>query len=361
MVILISTDATPHEGNLLKNNQESKETLGSVGEFGFIGKIRSGVKTRAKSSVILGIGDDAAIFKPTPGHELVFTTDMLVEGRHFDFKFISPWQLGAKTMAVNISDCAAMGAKPTVAVVSLGAPASFPITDLEAFYDGLQSWGESYGVEIVGGDTVGADSFIVNVALIGEVESGKALRRSGAQAGDAVFVTGTLGDSSAGLEALLHPSPKGKEVESLLIKRHLTPMPRFVAGRYLSTHQAASSAIDLSDGLSSEIHHLCEESELGVEIHEEAIPLSDALLHFCAERGLDPVAFALNGGEDYELLFTVPLDKISEVVQKLPGQTGDAVKAIGRMVPKAKGITFITRDGQRKPLPAAGYDHFSKK
>ncbi|MGH7740031.1 MAG: thiamine-phosphate kinase [bacterium] len=336
---------------------DKKKTMESVGEFGFIEKIRSALKSK-NPSILLGIGDDAAILKPSPGHELVFTTDMLVEGRHFDLKTISPWQLGAKALAVNISDCAAMGAKPTAAVVSLGVPKNFEPASLEAFYDGMAAWGGQFGVEIVGGDTVGADQFVVNVALIGEVETGKALRRSGAKPGDAVFVTGTLGDSAAGLEALLRPSPKGKETEPLLVKRHLTPVPRFVAGRYLSTHRAASAAIDLSDGLSSELFHLSEASDVGVEIHEEALPLSDALVHFCAERKLDPIEFALNGGEDYELLFTVPLAKISEVVQKLPPQTGDSVKAIGRIVPKAKGLTFITRAGKVLPLKANGFDHF---
>ncbi len=339
---------------------DKKKTLESVGEFGFIDKIKAALKAK-NPSVILGIGDDAAILKPSAGHEMVFTTDMLVEGRHFDFKYISAWELGAKTLAVNISDCAAMGAKPTAAVVSLGVPPNFELAFLESFYEGMKGWGGQFGVQIVGGDTVGADQFVVNVALLGEVENGKALKRSGAKVGDALFVTGTLGDSAAGLEAILHPSSKGKEAESLLIKRHLTPIPRFVAGRYLSTHQAASSAIDLSDGLSSEIHHLCEASGVGIEIHEEALPLSDSLLHFCPERKLDPIEFALNGGEDYELLFTVPLTKISDVVQKMPSQTGDSVKAIGRVVPKAKGVTFITRTGQVKPLKSGGFDHFPAK
>ncbi|HVM32679.1 MAG TPA: thiamine-phosphate kinase [bacterium] len=337
---------------------EKKKTMESVGEFGFIEKIRAALKA-PNPSVVLGIGDDAAILKPTPGHELVFTTDMLVEGRHFDLKTISPWQLGAKTLAVNVSDCAAMGAKPTAAVVSLGVPPSFEVASLEAFYDGLKGWGAQFGVSVVGGDTVGADQLVVNLALIGEVETGKALKRSGAKAGDAIFVTGTLGDSAGGLRALLKPSAKGRETESLLIKRHLAPVPRFVTGRFLSTHQAASAAIDLSDGLSSELHHLAESSGVGMEIHEEALPLSDALLHFCSERGLDPLELALNGGEDYELLFTVPLAKISQVVQKLPGQTGDRVKAIGRVVPKAKGVTLITRAGKVVPLPAKGFDHFA--
>jgi thiamine-monophosphate kinase len=339
--------------------KEKKETLGEVGEFGFIDKIRSAMKAK-NPSVVLGIGDDAAIFKPTKGHEMVFTTDMLVEGRHFDFKWISPWELGAKTMAVNISDCAAMGAKPTVAVVSLGVPSGYPVKDLEAFYDGMKGWGESYGAQIVGGDTVGSDKFVVNVALVGEVEAGKALRRSGAKAGDALFVTGSLGDSAAGLHSLQHPSEKGKEVASLLVKRHLTPTPRFTVGRALSTQKLATSAIDISDGLSSEVHHLCDESGLGAEIHEEALPISLSLAHYCEANGLNPLDFVLKGGEDYELLFTIPLTKISQVVQKLPGETGVSVKSIGRMVPKAKGITLITRKGQRVSLKSEGFDHFSK-
>ncbi|HET9869830.1 MAG TPA: thiamine-phosphate kinase, partial [bacterium] len=196
---------------------DKKQTIGSLGEFGFIEKIRDQVRSKSPS-VVLGIGDDAAILKPSPGHEMVFTTDMLVEGRHFDLKTITPWQLGAKSMAVNVSDCAAMGAKPTAAVVSLGVPGHFEVASLEAFYDGLKGWGAQFGVSVVGGDTVASDALVVNVALIGEVETGKALRRSGAKAGDAIFVTGTLGDSAAGLEALLHPSPKGKESEPLLVK-----------------------------------------------------------------------------------------------------------------------------------------------
>lgn len=342
----------------MKNEKNKKETLGKVGEFGFIEKIRSAMKAK-NPSVVLGIGDDAAIFKSTKGHEMVFTTDMLVEGRHFDFKWISPWQLGAKTMAVNVSDCAAMGAKPTVAVVSLGVPSNFPVKDLEAFYDGLKGWGEQYGAQVVGGDTVGSDKFVVNVALVGEVETGKALRRSGAKAGDALFVTGTLGDSAAGLHSLQHPSDKEKHSVAHLVKRHLAPVPRFTVGRTLSVKKLASAAIDISDGLSSEVHHLCEESGVGAEIHEEALPISPYLAHYCGESGLNPLEFVLNGGEDYELLFTVPLPRISEAVQKLPVETGVAVKSIGRMVPKSKGVTLITKKGERLPLKAKGFDHFA--
>src|SRR5271154_5359940 len=183
MAISTSMDATPPKGGPLK---DKKETMGKTGEFGFIEKIRASLKAK-NPSVVLGVGDDAAVFKTTKGHEMIFTTDMLVEGRHFDFKWITPWQLGAKTMAVNISDCAAMGAKPTVAVVSLGVPKDYPMADMEAFYNGMKSFGEQFGAQIVGGDTVGSEEFVVNIALIGEVEKGKALKRSGAKAGEALF------------------------------------------------------------------------------------------------------------------------------------------------------------------------------
>jgi thiamine-monophosphate kinase len=283
-----------------------------------------------------------------------------VEGRHFDLKTISPWQLGAKAMAVNLSDCAAMGAKPAYAVVSLGAPKDFPVKDLEAFYDGLKEWGNSFGAKVVGGDTVGSEKLVVNVALIGEVEKGRALKRSGAKAGDALFLTGTVGDSAAGLHSLQHPSAKGSEAAPLLVKKHLTPLPRFTVGRHLVLKRLATAAIDLSDGLSTALHQLCRESGIGVELHEEGLPLSPSLLHYCSERGLDPLEFALHGGEDYELLFTVPLPKIPEVLRQVPAETGTAVKAVGRMTPKAKGVTLITRKGQRKPLEMKGFDHFKE-
>jgi thiamine-monophosphate kinase len=336
---------------------KKNETISKIGEFGFIGKIRKRLKARGPF-VKLGIGDDAAVLQPSPGRELVFTTDMLVEGRHFDFKFVTPWQLGAKAMAVNISDCAAMGAVPKAAVVSVGVPGHFPVAKLEAFLEGLKGWAETYGAQIVGGDTVASGRFVVNVALIGEVEKGRALRRSSARPGDAIFVTGTLGDSAAGLNALQHPSQKNRDLAPLLILKHLLPVPRLNVGRQLLTQGLASSAIDVSDGLSSEINHLCEESATGAEIDEESLPLSMSLVHYCRANLLDPLEFALNGGEDYELLFTVPQAKIPSVWQKLSIKTGVAIRCIGRMVPKRKGVTLIRRRGGRIPLKARGFDHF---
>jgi thiamine-monophosphate kinase len=170
-----------------------------------------------------------------------------------------------------------------------------------------------------------------------------------------------LGDSAAGLHALQNPNAKGKDAIPLLTKRHLTPVPRFTVGRALVALKLATGAIDISDGLSSEVNHLCEQSGLGAEIHEEAIPYSDALIHYCDENHLDPLALALDGGEDYELAFTVPLARIADALRKLPAETGVPVKSIGRMTPKAKGITLITRKGERVPLKPKGFDHFKGK
>jgi thiamine-monophosphate kinase len=243
-------------------------------------------------------------------------------------------------------------------VVSLGLRKDFPASGVRAFYDGLEAWGGSFGVDIVGGDTVGARDFTVNVALLGEVEKGKALKRSSAKVGDVLMVTGSLGDSAVGLHSLQHPGRKGQEVRALLERRHRTPVPRCVVGRFLVETGWASSCIDISDGLSSEVHHLADESDLGAEIYAEDLPVSPAVDFYCGEWGLDPGVFALHGGEDYELLFTVPAKKVGALLGRLNAETGAAVRPIGLMTPRAKGVRLVTAGGKAKALTPRGYDHF---
>jgi thiamine-monophosphate kinase len=334
------------------------ESLKKLGEFGLIDLLRKRMKP-SNPGVIMGIGDDAAVLRPQAGFDLVLTTDMLVEGRHFDFKTTRPRSLGAKTMAVNLSDCAAMGARPLSAVVSVGLPAKFPASKVKAFYDGLNACGKNFGVDIVGGDTVRSDAFVVNVALLGQVEKGRALTRSGAKVGDVILVTGMLGDSAAGLHSLRHPGKKAAVVRPLLEKKHLTPVPRVRAGRFLVEERLASSCIDVSDGLSSEVNHLAKESGVGAEVHEEALPLSTALLDYCEENRLSPLTFSLSGGEDYELLFTAPLSALGAILRRMPAETGCPVKPVGRIVPKKKGVRLIGARGVQRPLRSRGYDHFA--
>jgi thiamine-monophosphate kinase len=357
---LTEVEANPSEVERMGRMSAKKNAklLSNLGEFGLIHLLRSRLKAH-NPEIIEGIGNDAAVIRPKAGWDLVFTTDMLVEHCHFELKTIDPFSLGAKTVAVNLSDCAAMGAKPLAAVVSLGLPKGIPVSWVTAFYEGMQGWAESFGLDLVGGDMVGSRDVTLNVALLGEVEKGKALTRSGAKAGDVLMVTGNLGDSAAGLHSLQHPGKKGREVRPLLERKHLMPLPRCVAGRFLAEMGCVTSCIDVSDGLSRELNHLAEESGLGAEVHASALPISDALGFYCDEWELNPELFALNGGEDYELLFTVPAKKAGEVLGRLPAETGASVKPIGRMVPKGKGVRLIDSKGKGSFLRPKGYDHFA--
>lgn len=334
-------------------------TLAQVGEFGFLDLLRSALGN-PRGPVELSLGDDAALLRPREDFDLVLTTDLMVEGRHFDFAYTSPFDLGAKAMASNVSDCAAMGAAPLAALVSLAAPGDFPVESALRLFNGLKGWAEAYGARIVGGDTSAADKVVVNVALVGEVERGKALRRGGAREGDAVVVTGTLGDAAAGLHALQNREGADPDLAAPLIRRHLTPTPRFAAGRLLATRGLATSCIDLSDGLAGDVGHLCAASGVGVEIHEEGLPFSEAFRAYCAARGLDPVALALTGGEDYELLFTVPVDRLSQVLRGLSAECGVPCRSVGRVVKASKGRTLIRRNGATEPLAARAFDHYGK-
>jgi len=333
------------------------QSLRQLGEFGLIRHLRSRLKSR-NPQVIEGVGNDAAVLRPKVGWDLVFTTDMLVEGRHFTRDTTDPFSLGAKTVSVNLSDCAAMGAQPLAAVVSLGLPSGTKPSWVMALYEGMEGWAGSFGLDLVGGDTVGSRDLTLNVALLGEVERGRALTRSGAKAGDVLMVTGTLGDSAAGLHSLRHPNRKGREVRAFLERRHLTPLPRCVAGRLLASTRRVTSCIDISDGLSSEIHHLAEESGLGAEVHLGALPVSQALDFYCAEWDLDPLPFLLRGGEDYELLFTVAAADAARVARRLGAEAGVTARPIGRMVGKKNGVRAIGPRGEVSTLQAGGYDHF---
>jgi thiamine-monophosphate kinase len=340
-----------------KKSPKQKDSLTSLGEFGLIDLLRPHLKPH-NPEVIEGVGNDAAVLRPKPGWDLVFTTDMLVEGRHFNLKTSTPWTLGAKTIAVNLSDCAAMGAKPLAAVVSLGLPSKIPSSWVKALYEGMEGWAGSFGLDLVGGDTVGSRDITLNVALLGEVEKGKALTRSGAKAGDVLMVTGTLGDSAAGFHSMMNPGRKGREVRALLERRHRTPVPRCVVGRFLVETGYVTSCIDVSDGLSSEVGHLAKESGLGAEVHVSALPISQALDFYCGEWDFDPEQWALHGGEDYELLFTVPATKVGFLLERLRAETGAVVCPIGCMVSKSKGLSRIDSKGKRSILKPQGYDHF---
>lgn len=288
-------------------------------ESAVIRRIRK--RIRVGPRVRTGIGDDTAVIRAAQGKEILFTTDMLIEGRHFRLDEASARQIGRKALAVNISDIAAMGGVPTQAVVSLGLPKRLTGRFVDGLYQGLLGLARQFGIDLVGGDTNRADKLTVNIALLGEVEKGRALLRSGARAGDKLFVSGALGGSYA----------SGK---------HLNFTPRVREARYLSKNFSVHAMMDLSDGLSSDARKLAEESGTGVLIEERLVPVS---------RAAKSVSEALTEGEDFELLFAVsPKD-----ARRLPKR----FRIVGRIVPRSQGMKLLKKNGKLVPL-TGGFDHF---
>ncbi|MDA8100700.1 MAG: thiamine-phosphate kinase [Nitrospiraceae bacterium] len=329
--------------------------ISDIGEFGLIKRIRK-TAGRIRKGVQIGIGDDAAVLRCSPGAELLATTDMLLEGVHFDLRTTDFRSLGWKSAAVNLSDIAAMGGTPRFCLATLAIPRHVTVENISAFYRGLNALLKRHKVSLVGGDTCGSlRDLIVNIVILGEVPARQVLKRSGAQMGDIIFVTGTLGDSAAGLE-LLKAEAKGQVAHRTstfkkLIEKHLRPRPRVDEGRKLALAGIASAMIDVSDGLSSDLEHICEESGVGALVLAKNVPLSRSLCSVSTLRR-SPLEYALSGGEDYELLFTVPREKWRRV-KKLPI---DAT-AIGFLT-RRRTIILSGIDGKRTVLRPSGYDHF---
>ena len=318
------------------------------------------------SKVVRGIGDDAAVVTPIKGHELVLTTDLLVEGVHFDHKTATFQDIGYKAAVASLSDIAAMGAKPDYLLVSLAIPSSRIASDIQRLYRGLMLACRPHGVELIGGDTSASrQGLFVNIVLIGSMKAGRALTRDGAQIGDLIYVTGTIGDSLAGLRLLSIPNGTkrallGSKTGSAqgLIRRHLRPTPRLTLGQILSTQRLATSAIDLSDGLSGDLRHICEQSRVGAEIDVDALPISSALRRYADSNTVDPMDIALQGGEDYELLFTVD-PRHRKKLEQLSGQVDCRLTCIGIIKPSPYGLRIKDHSGSVRRLPMLSYQHFT--
>jgi thiamine-monophosphate kinase len=326
--------------------------LRDVGEFGLIDLIKE--KTIVDpANVVAGIGDDAAVYRPAPGMYQLLTTDMLVENIHFLLASTTPWQLGYKAIAVNLSDIAAMGGRPRHAVVSLGLPPRLPVEFVVALYDGMKEICREFAVNIVGGDTVASPyGLVINAAVTGEVEPAALLRRSGASPGDAVVVTGTLGDAAGGLDLLLKGDWEKHDFAWPLVTAHLTPRPRVATGRLLAGW-GATSADDISDGLASEAHEIAAASGVGVRLYADRIPLSSQLTAAAALLGKPSLDYALYGGEDFQLVFTIGQDKLGRLAGK-----GGPLTVVGEVTAREDGVVLMAADGAAAPLTPRGYNHF---
>jgi len=333
--------------------------VSDLGEFGLIDRV-AGALPPPGEGVVVGIGDDVAVLRTDGENYLLATCDIQVEGVHFLREAIGPYRLGRKAAAINLSDIAAMGGVPTYLLVSLAMPPQTEVSFIDELYRGLQDEVSAAGAEIVGGNMANLpDRFMIDILLLGWVEPDHLLLRSGARVGDQVCVTGVLGNSAAGLALLLDPQAEvDPEVWEQLLAAHLTPRPCLLEGRALAGMGAVTAAIDVSDGTLSDIGHICERSHVGVDIWAEQLPISEAARSAAQATGKDALDFALRGGEDYQLLFTVPQPRVGEVMEGVWAATGTPVTVIGQILPPAAGIQVVLSDGTRLPGSKGGWDHF---
>lgn len=341
------------------------DNAATIGEFALIARLTSGLSTRP--DVALGVGDDCAILDLAGDMLLLATCDSQVEGVHFSPQFSSPEQIGQKALAVNLSDIAAMGGVPRYALISLILPSDLSVAYLDGIYAGLRKEAERYSTAIVGGNIASsgkATPLVIDVTLLGVSEHGQAVLRSGARSGDTLMVTGHIGDASAGLYTLLHPSALyPHDAQEAVRMAYHAPQPRIAVGRILSQFgpTVVTAMLDISDGFSGDLSHLCTRSKVGARVELAQLPLSSSIHSVAGSIGHDVFSWALHGGEDYELLFTVAPGNEQKVIEKVRAATGVPVTPIGRMVSAAEGMRVVYPDGHEETLEVRSWDHFSKE
>ena len=342
------------------NNERTE--ISSLGEFGLIEHLTKNIELQNISSV-LGVGDDAAIIDHS-GKQTVVTTDLLLEGVHFDLSYTPLRHLGYKSVIANLSDIYAMNAVPTQITLSIGISNRFSLESLDEFYEGVYTACEKYGVDLVGGDTTSSQKgFIISVTAIGEVAPDKFVKRSTAQKDDLLCVSGFLGSAYVGLlflereKKIFMESPGVQpdlEGEAFVIGKLLKPEARKDLVEFFETQAIVpTSMIDISDGLSSEILHICRQSNLGCVLYEEKIPVAEEMKKAAFKFEIDPTACALSGGEDYELLFTIPQSDYDKLVLH------EGISVVGYMTEPEQGARIITKGGGKHPITAQGWNHLT--
>ncbi|HWY12937.1 MAG TPA: thiamine-phosphate kinase [Bacteroidia bacterium] len=344
----------------------TRTELSQLGEFGLIKHLTEHIEIK-NPSTLKGVGDDAAVINYTDGGKVTLvSTDMLIEGVHFDLTYVPLKHLGYKSVIVNLSDIYAMNGNPKQITVALAISNRFSLESVEELYAGMLMACNKYGVDLIGGDTTSSLSgLVISITVLGEAEKNKVVYRSGAKEKDLLCVSGDLGGAYMGLQVLereravfkenpkIQPDLEGKDY---ILERQLKPEARQdIIKLFAALNLQPTSMIDISDGLASEIMHLCDQSNVGCELYEEKIPMDPQMFDTAKEFGLDPTVCTLSGGEDYELLFTINQSDY-EKVKNLPDFT-----IIGHMTKKESGTNLISRSGTSHPLKAQGWDALLKK
>lgn len=346
---------------MIEDKNRQRTQLSDLGEFGLIDHLTKNFKIK-QSSTIKGIGDDAAVLKFK--NKIVVTTDLLIEGVHFDLSYMPLKHLGYKAVVVNLSDVYAMNATATQITVSIAVSNRFPLEALEDLYAGIETAAKIYNIDVVGGDTTSSNTgLLISVTAIGEVSDDKEVYRNGAKPNDLLVVSGDLGAAYMGLQILerekevykVNPNNQPDlEHYSYIIERQLKPEARKDIVKLLKDLEVKpTSMIDISDGLSSEIIHLCKQSNVGCDLYEAKIPLDPQVISTCEEFNIDSTTVALNGGEDYELLFTISQEDFPKV------KANPNFSVIGFIKEKSEGIHLVTRAETKIPIKAQGWKNFN--
>lgn len=338
--------------------------LKEIGEFGLISWIRKKMD-RKDSNIAAGIGDDAAVINLPKSCICLVTTDILIQDTHFKLDYTDALRLGKKALSINLSDIAAMGGTPQYFLLAMGLPPHLPLRWVEEFFYGVRQVAEQYNLSLIGGDTSVARKLTINITLIGSGKAGEVIYRKGAQVGDQIMVTGTLGNAALGLRILkshkddssISHGEDGDPAE--LIEKHLSPTPRIAEGQLIAKNHLASAMIDISDGLMADLGHILEESHAGAKIWISRLPLSEAYMRMAPQYTSRDIDLAVSGGEDYELLFTTPRKK-SDKLLDLFGQSGLKITHIGEIVDPRHGLNLLLDDGREYTPREKGYDHFKR-
>lgn len=320
-----------------------------LGEFGLIDRIKAYLKI--EDIEIPGPGDDTAILPFSEEKVLLFTADMLLEDVHFNPTFSTPYQVGWKSIAANLSDIASMGGLPRYALISLGLASNTPVEFVDELYRGMEEIASHFGLQLVGGDTNRSEKMVISVALLGECEKEYVCKRSGAKVGDKIVISGFTGESEAGLICLKRRLSRDLPSMEAMVKKHLEPYPRLNEARRLAEKKVVCAMIDLSDGLSNDLHQLTKSSGVSARIFLDRIPISEGVADLSQRLKLDPFDLILYGGEDYELLFTTSNE------ENLP-QLEIPLSIIGEIILSEDGVLQIDKEGRKKRLPFKGYRHF---